>query len=163
MPIAYTPLTVANTFLDKYGEPGREIEHMKLQKLVYLSYAMWLAIKEKPLTTEPPEVWKYGPVFSDLYQTLKYFGRTPISEAQSIIPWEEPEKATDSDVIELIDWIWNRYGHLSAFVLSDMTHEEGTPWYRAAEEHKFKVPKNTPIPDNFMREEYAGVLKGRVR
>lgn len=44
MAVPYTPLAVANCFLEKFGENGG-IEHMKLQKLVYFSYGWWLAAR----------------------------------------------------------------------------------------------------------------------
>ncbi len=127
MPVPYTPLAVANNFLDRFGRDGG-IEHMKLQKLVYFSYGIWLATRnESPLTSEGPEVWKYGPVFNSLFQALKVFGREKITEPQSLDPFEKPENiAHDEDgVLNFINWVWGRYGHLSGFALSDMTHQNG--------------------------------------
>ena len=160
MPVPYPPLTIANTFLERFGKSGDGIEHMKLQKLVYLSYGVWLATKKKSLTTEKPEVWDYGPVFNSLYHTLNNYGHKPITKPQSRSPFEPPDIVEDNntDVQALIDWIWMRYGHLSAFALSDMTHKDGTPWYQVAQSHNFKVPKKTVIPDSYIMGEYSALL-----
>ncbi len=57
----YKPLAFANAFIAKAGASG--VEHMKLQKLTYISYGWWLVYHEQPIMTEGPQVWKYGPVF----------------------------------------------------------------------------------------------------
>ena len=164
MPAPFTPLAVANCFLEKFGADA-DIEHMKLQKLVYCAYGWWLAARgqKKPrLTSEAPEVWRYGPVFDSLYHCLKIFGRDPIKTPQSINPFQDaeniPEDATDKDATDarkLIDWIWERYGHLSSLELSAMTHEAGSPWHKVATENKFRVPFNTPVPDQYIFEEFT--------
>lgn len=162
MPVPYTPLAIANCFLEKFGRQGG-IEHMKLQKLVYCSYGWWLAVRgldQLRLTTEGPEIWKHGPVFDSLYHSLKVFGRKPIIQPQSTNPFCAPEcvDKDDGDTLGLVDWIWSRYGHLSSFALSDMTHKPGTPWYRIAQENKFRVALNTKIPDEYIFEEFTKLL-----
>lgn len=162
MTAPYTPLAIANQFITKYaGEIG--IEHMKLQKLVYYSYGWWLAshgLEHAPLTNEEPEIWKHGPVFSSLYAVLKVFGRSPIFAVQSTGPFSEPDWIShDNNVVKLIDWIWSRYGHLSSFALSDMTHSPGTSWYRTAVDNNFSVSLNTKISKNYIFEEFSALVK----
>lgn len=158
MPVPYTPLAVANRFIAVHS--GCEgIEHMKLQKLVYYSYGWWLTYRGLDglrLTTEGPEIWKHGPVFSSLYAILKVFGRMPITEEQSVAPFSEPDRIErDNDVSRLVDWIWKRYGHLSSFALSAMTHQVGTSWHRTAMENNFSVPFSTKISDEYIFEEFS--------
>jgi len=162
MPVPYSPLAIANTFISEFGRDNG-IEHMKLQKLVYCSYGWWLAVRGlngDRLTTEGPEIWRHGPVFYSLYHVMKIYGRKPIHEAQSVGPFVQPDKIDDEDheVRSLVRWIWGRYGHLSSFALSDMTHKPGTPWYRVAQERNFRVPFNTEIPDEYIHEEFSNLL-----
>ncbi|WEF24630.1 type II toxin-antitoxin system antitoxin SocA domain-containing protein [Paracoccus sp. S3-43] len=157
MPVPFTPLAVANAFITEYAK-GVGIEHMKLQKLVYCSYGWWLqqyGLKGLRLTTEGPEIWRHGPVFSSLYKTLKVFGRAPILTPQSSGPFAAPDAIDDVNVESLIHWIWSRYGHMSSFALSDLTHKQGTPWYRVAMDHNFSVPFHTNIPDEYIFEEFT--------
>lgn len=161
MPVPYSPLAIANNFIDQFGKEAG-IEHMKLQKLVYNSYGWWLSINgldEPRLTNEGPEIWKHGPVFNSLYQVLKVFGRAPITSAQSSDPFVEPENvdADDEHVKTFVQWIWSRYGHLSSFALSEMTHKPGTPWHRVAKENNFRIAFNTQIPDQYIIEEFNGL------
>ena len=72
-----TALKLANTFLARHAG-GFGLQHMKLQKLCYYAYGWWLSAYDNPLTDKGPEVWKYGPVFSDLYDDLKTWGNAAI-------------------------------------------------------------------------------------
>lgn len=167
MTVPYTSLAVANSFIDKFGRQDG-IEHMKLQKLVYCSYGWWLATKGMVgvrLTTEGPEIWRHGPVFNSLYRAMKVFGRQGIKSPQSADPFSDPVKIDqhDKEVSSLIVWVWGRYGHLSSFALSDMTHKHGTPWHRVAAENNFEVAHNTKIPDGYIYEEFHGLLEAGNR
>ncbi len=165
MTVPYSALTIANTFVHRFGRSGG-IEHMKLQKLVYRAYGWWLAargVDESRLTTEGPEIWRYGPVFADLYPALKVFSDRPITEPQSMNPFENPPIVGDEDPVvrEFIGWVWGRYGHLSAFALSDMAHKDGTPWHRMAVENDFSVPRHTKIRDEYIHEEFAALMNSQ--
>lgn len=35
---------------------------------------------------------------------------------------------------DLIEWVWKKYGSMSGEKLSALTHEKGTPWYKAVQE-----------------------------
>lgn len=147
----YTPLAVANTFIARHGGE-RGIEHMKLQKLDYYAHGWWLAYEPAPLMVEAPEVWKFGPVFDSLYRTLCPFGSRPINAPQRPSPFEGAPIIEDERVIQLVDWIWNRYGAYSSFKLSEMTHEPGTPWHQLAEANSYNVPKHFQIPHELVAE-----------
>ena len=97
------------------------------------------------------------PVFHGLYNSLKVYGRAPIVSPVSSTPFQPPENIDldDAYIGQLVDWIWGRYGHLTSFALSDMTHKEGTPWHRVATENSFKINFNTPIPDQYIFEEFT--------
>ncbi|QIE54163.1 hypothetical protein G5B40_01095 [Pikeienuella piscinae] len=67
---AYSPLAVANEFIALGIAEGKPIEHMKAQKLVHFAHGFSLA-RDTPILNECPQVWKFGPVFSTLYQDLR--------------------------------------------------------------------------------------------
>ena len=147
MGVPYSPLAIANGFVARFADKNG-VEHMKLQKLVYFSYGWWLwskGLDGERLTAERPEVWRYGPVFPNLYNVLKIFGRRSILEPQSAGPFDRPDEIDDDDdrIHALLRWVWSRYGHLSSFALSDMTHKPGTPWHRMATENDFCIARCT--------------------
>jgi uncharacterized phage-associated protein len=152
----YAPIAAANWFLTNHGAQG--IEHMKLQKLVYCAHGWWLAFKPEAFLNERPQVWKYGPVFSSLYHILKPFGRRPISEPQAPGPFEQPPSVgNENDFADLFHFVWKRYGHMSSFELSELTHEKNSAWYKQAECHGFSVAHGLEIPDEYVRSEFVGI------
>jgi uncharacterized phage-associated protein len=162
-PIFRTSLAVANYFVVAFAF-DKGVEHMKLQKLVYNAYGWWLAFHDAPFD-EPPQVWKHGPVFNGLYHVLKPFGRNPIKTPQSASPFEAPPAidGNDQEARQLLEWIWNRYGHLSSFALSNMTHKKGSPWQIVAKEHDFSVPFGLEILDDYIRREFRGIYNSEYR
>ncbi len=159
----HRPLALANYFIEKF-EVGTGIEHMKLQKLIYCAHGWSLGVRQSTIVDERPQVWEYGPVFESLYRALKPFGRKPITKPISVGPFDEPASIEDDENTGmLLDWIWDRYGHLSGFALSDMTHKDGTPWERIAREKDFLVPYGTEIPDDYIKEEFEKIYRGDLR
>lgn len=151
----FSPLAAANFFItDVSGSRG--VEHMKLQKLVYFAHGWWLTAYPQSFLNERPQIWKHGPLFISLYHVLKTFGGSPIAVAQSSNPFTRPDEipAAENDIRALLGWIWQRYGHLSSFALSDMTHRPGTAWSRVAKERNFSVPRGLEISDEYIREEF---------
>lgn len=158
MPRPYKPIAFANEFIQKSDPSG--IEHMKLQKLVYCSYGWWLAYHDDPILSEEPQVWAHGPVFKSLYHALKHHGRTPITQLQKDMPFQPIPRVDDGDteVCSLLDWIWERYGSKTAFYLSDLTHQAGSPWQTIAADYNFRVPSNTSIPAETIKKHYRELV-----
>jgi uncharacterized phage-associated protein len=145
------PLALTNTLIARFGGRGG-IQHMKLQKLSYYAHAWWLSHYETPFLCERPQVWRYGPVFADMYHSLKGFGSDPITGLQATRPFEEPPTIENSPELSgLIDWVWARYGGMSAGMLSDRTHAPGTPWRILAERYKYSVPAHLIIDDDTIK------------
>ena len=155
----YKPLAFANEFILKSSPDGAE--HMKLQKLTYLAYSWWLAYHDDAILSEEPQVWTHGPVFKGLYFALRYKGRDRITALQKENPFSEPDRVPEDDeeVHQLIAWVWERYGSRSAYALSDLTHEAGSPWRQVAEMHGFRVPMNTAIPSDIIKSHYQKLMK----
>lgn len=157
----YTPLQIANSFVAQFGNCGG-ISHMKLQKLVFYSYGWWLAYDADPLMNEGPEVWKFGPVFSSLYNVMSPFGSNPFTATQRDRPFVPAPLISEEDnrTNELISWVWDRYGGLSSFTLSDETHKPGTPWQTEAAKYNYCVPLHHKIPDAVIKDYFSRQAQG---
>lgn len=116
------PLDIAAYIVELSQNTGEPVTNMKLQKLVYYTYAWYAAEKGKPLFEEPIEAWKYGPVVASVYEAYKSFGADVIKA-----PQEGDSKNLDSFTISLIDDIFKVYGGKSAIELVELTHSEA-PW-----------------------------------
>jgi uncharacterized phage-associated protein len=134
---------VANYLLELAKIDGKDLDPMKIQKLVYFGHGWCLALKDAPLIAERIEAWRYGPVIRELYNAFRDAGSGPIThpalEAQvvnrkmviripSISDQEDDGQVDKQFARELMDEIWKVYGEFSAVQLSNLTHAEGTPW-----------------------------------
>lgn len=157
MPKPYQPLALANEFICFDRDGG--ISHMKLQKLVYFAHGWWLTGEEGSILDEDPEVWRHGPVFNSMYKVLSGFGAARISAPIPSLFGERPPRVDENDVraFELIRFIWGRYGRMSAFELSDMTHSRGSAWQVMAERYNYNVPTHLKIDRELIRSEFVRI------
>jgi len=114
---------IARYFLAQIDEEaGDLISNMKLQKLVYYAQGVHLALHNRPLFPQSLEAWTYGPVVPELFHSYKSYGTGAIPP-----PRDMDFSIYDSQTRELLDEVYAAFGQFSAWVLSNMTHEE-PPW-----------------------------------
>ncbi len=121
------PLKVAKYFIIRAYEDGREnqITNMKVQKLLYYSQCIYLALFDEPLFAEEIQAWRYGPVCPPAYHFYSEF------EAQQLpIPSQENINEIDPKIKEVLEEVWQYFGEYHAYSLSDLTHLE-FPWKKA--------------------------------
>lgn len=120
-------LDVARFFIVRAYEDGIEADmtNMKVQKLLYYSQSIHLALYDVPLFREEIQAWRYGPVCPPAYNFYSEF------EAQQLpVPSQEVLLEISKEVKELLEGIWKYFGGYHAYRLSDMTHGE-FPWKKA--------------------------------
>jgi len=116
---------IANEFVKLKDGP---VNQMWLQKLVYIAHGWNLAINGEPLIEDRVEAWDGGPVFRIIWNHFRDFG---LNTKKCLLGNRdgEPFKADLSDSERaIIGHVWKRYGSYSGRELSEMTHQEGTPW-----------------------------------
>jgi uncharacterized phage-associated protein len=151
---------IANRILDIASERGLRLTMMQLLKLVYIAHGWWLTYSNgRPLTTDKPQAWQYGPVHPLVYRAFRQFGAQPISGRAY-----DPETGfaysanVSSDVDSVLESVVQSYGPLHAYRLSDMTHQPGTPWDRAT-----KTWGNyAPISDMSIKEHFDELRRQRT-
>ncbi|OHD54247.1 MAG: hypothetical protein A2Y33_16380 [Spirochaetes bacterium GWF1_51_8] len=116
-----------NFFIQKGIEEGIPVDPMKIQKILYFANGFYLAAYNKRLIQERFQAWEYGPVIPELYQELKNFGMSPITETLSSL------NEDISDIREPLESIWNDFKQFNAIQLSKITHENDplNPWLLA--------------------------------
>lgn len=110
----------------------RPLTHMHIQKLVYISHGWTLAIRDRILTIDDPEAWRFGPVYRLIWDNLRHAGPYPVTNKipdARIAPYSgsTPQGWNDEDR-QMVGTVYQEYKHLEAFQLSALTHREGTPW-----------------------------------
>ena len=148
--LAHSQVAVARFLLVEAAKRDFVVTPMKLQKLVFLAHAWMLALYGMPLVGGRLEAWDFGPVFPALYRRLKHRGAEPLSAAD--LP--ESDEAFEDDVRELLVWIVERYGPLTAAQLSRLTHRKNSPW-----ELSRRHGRNERISTQMIRFYYTTLLR----
>lgn len=98
-----------------------EITPLALQKLLYYSQAFTRLFTNNNLFDDDCEAWVHGPVYKNVYEKYRDFGRNQIEYENNII-------SLDNDMEEkIVDAVIKYFGCYSGKILERMTHEE-KPW-----------------------------------
>lgn len=119
------------------------VDHMKLQKLVYIVYGNWLINHEDACLDENPQVWHYGPIFANMYHQLKHNKVNVITEKAMI--YNEFPLVEHPDMKYVIARVWDKFKNLSGPELSNLTNRPSSPWFNVAKRFDFVVPIDTEI------------------
>ena len=126
-----SPLYVANNLIITGRDTNASMTHLKLQKMVYMLYARFLAKHDASLFSNRFVAWQYGPVLTEIYDAFKKYGSRNI---------EEPRKNGDGLIMIVaeegafrgcFEEVWAKYERYSGSALVKVTHEEGSAWYKA--------------------------------
>ena len=134
----YTPQHIANFFLYRAEQEGiKDITPMKLIKLVYIAYAWYLALYNKPLFDECIEPWQHGPVVPSIYHEFKKFRANPITEFANNFDLENQTTQypiidnKDEESLSVLKSVWDCYKNHSGAQLRNITHVEDSAWSKA--------------------------------
>jgi uncharacterized phage-associated protein len=156
---AHDPRAIANKILDIRSETGEPLTIMQLIKLAYIADGWTLALLNKPLANEAPEAWQYGPVFRSVYNAFSGSGSRPVVGRACVrgtqIPISEEFSPEEEAILKMVV---NSYGKLSAFTLSNLTHQHGTPWSKAYE----KGGVYSDIDTDEMRQHFISLKAKRL-
>lgn len=132
---AYDARAVANFILDRADEAGIRLTQLSLLKILYFAHGWYLAERSKPLLSQPVEAWKYGPVVKVVRDAFKDFGKRPITTRADKLDLRTGEIVSvpgrlSFDDAAFVEAVFRSYCHHDGWLLSEMTHERGSPWYR---------------------------------
>lgn len=147
--------SVANELIRRASDAERPITPLQVQKLVYYCHAWMLGLYGQPLLKQRIEAWRYGPAVRDVYDSLRRYGREPVTQ-----PIQHPDEHFDEREEDLITQVWEKYGHLSGPELSNMTHRIGTPWHQVWDRGRGSWwGKNPTISNKLIREYYTRIAR----
>lgn len=144
------PLAVARHILS--ARHSIQTTPMHLIKLVYLCHGWMLGVHRRPLIHEDVVAWRYGPVVPTVYHMYKSFGGSPID---AVRPKPSQQDVFDGQQLRLMDAVLNAYQDYSAFDLSAITHQAGTPWHVV---YAGGHGRGAIIPNALIQQHYAARL-----
>lgn len=107
-------MCVAKALYDMYyAEKGVHMDEMKMHKLMYFSQRESLMYNKECLFDATFYGWKYGPVLTEVR-----------SEFRMSRPFADVRGSVSAKTMELLKSVLNRYGSLSSWKLSSLSHEE---------------------------------------
>lgn len=157
------PRSVANVMIAFASKRNIALTHVALQKLVYFAHAAFLVRYDRPLVSGYFEAWEHGPVHRVLYNSLKRYGRDavdrPIERSDPFSGHTQLADAiTDLEIVDHIEEITRRLGHLPAGFLIDLSHAKGGPW-----DHIWNKSKTEPVLGNRISDTVTKQLFSRIK
>ncbi len=153
---AFPPLAIANAVLEEAQRQGKSLTIMQLLKLVYIAHGWSLALFDRPLVSQPPQAWEHGPVFPEVYRWFRKFGSGPISEYASTPLGSMIRAELSPEQAGVISSVVKSYGDMHAFTLSNITHQQGTPWSQS-----YQPGSSNLIPDGLIAAHYKELARAR--
>lgn len=144
-------VVIANRFLELAHKRGNSLIPIQLLKLVYLAHGWGLGLYGRPLIKDEIQAWQYGPVIPHLYSHIRSFKSNPVKGP--LICDEEQLSRQEENIIQQV---YDIYGHLSGPHLSLLTHQQGSPWEVSRQPNEFwTVISNDIIEDYYQRQATA--------
>lgn len=135
--------TAANSILEK---TNYSISNLRLNRLLYYVYGVYLATQNQRPWSEQVEAWDYGPIFPSIYKEFKMYGsgriKYPILGINS-----------NSGIDDIIDEVLKTFNHLTDAELIARTHSNKSPWAQTYQPKKQRI-----IPDNFISEYFKAYI-----
>lgn len=154
----YSSIEVAKYLLVRAYRAGIPMNITKLQKLLYVAYGTYLAVRGERLTDESPKAWPYGPVFP---RTRTEFLRLNFKKKPRFSDDPELDKiSNDEDMKDLIDLVFRMFGKWTAGQLTVWSHGKDSPW----EKTRTSFPGfewGQFIPDEYIQEYFSTILVKR--
>ena len=147
-----TAIQIANFFIEKHKQDkGCPIDHIKLQKLVYISYGWYWAILQKILFKDKIQAWKYGPVIPEVWREFK--NQSPNIED----PSGRSSGSLDQDTEKVLILVYKAYINQGSVGMVVITHAHGTPWSMVYDD-----ARNKEIPEEMIWRYYE-VLYSKLK
>lgn len=143
--MTYDARQVANWFVTRAQRDGKRLSIMSLLKLIYIAHGWHLETQNAPLFSNRIQAWQFGPVIPDVYKAFRRLG----VDVKGTVPVPEAHFTPEEE--NLLNQVWDVYGGLEAFQLSELTHVPGGPWDIATKTGGYYAP----IPDELIRQHYV--------
>lgn len=149
----YSSVLIARYIVAMAQDKGLPINMTKVQKLLYIAYGIYLAIKDERLIDEHPQAWPSGPVFPSTRNKL-------LKENFYDIRIDNPEFAElriNAELNSLLNLVFNNFGDWTASELSQWSHTDGSPWEKTVNQEDFSWGNR--ISDEDIKSYFSMIIK----
>ena len=113
-----TALNVALYFIHEHHQKQSPVDALKLQKLLYYSQGLYLALFSKPLFKDAIENWEHGPVVPSIWQK---------SKKSDLLNSSNRKPVFKEDTQVFLDKVMAEFASYDGWTLRELTHSE-SPW-----------------------------------
>ncbi len=129
----YDARAIANFLLDLADKKNFPLTQLSLLKLIYFAHGWYLAQWNRPLIFQEFEAWQYGPVIKVVRDEFKRFGQGQITDRARRLDLQLGNRCLVNtelldDDARFVSAIFDAYHIYDAWQLSELTHEQGSPW-----------------------------------
>ena len=141
-------VVLANYIASYANTNGYVINMTKLQKLLYITYGVYLAVTGERLTNEHPQAWPYGPVFPTTRNKLLKCNLEEIAGFD--------DSSITEEIKSCVELVFHSFGGYGASFLSAWSHKPNSPWDRTVNRGGFKW--GDAIPDEYIKPYFQSLL-----
>ena len=125
----YSCVDIAIRLIEMCEERGIAWNYTKIKKLLYIVYGVGLVMNEnkRPLMDECPKLWPYGPAFPKALEVIE-MRRSDTLEDDPVRMKLSKDFNPDEITVWILDEVIKKFGGIPAGVLSDWSHQTGSPW-----------------------------------
>lgn len=149
----YNSVLFAKYIIAVANERGVPINMTKTQKLLYIAYGIYYAVKGTRLLNEHPQAWPYGPVFPTTRNHLLNINFYNIRKTDD----EFAQIREDGEINSLLNLVFNSFGDWTAGQLSEWSHSDGSPWEKTVNREDFSWGDR--ISDEDIKSYFSMILK----
>lgn len=153
---------IANFLLDYADEKNANMTLMSILKMIFYAHGWHLNLKREPLVIQPFEAWRYGPVVRSVWEAFKSSGKKPLKTRAKRLDvvsnfYIEVREPIDEEQARFLRQIFDAYGHVDAFDLSNATHVTGSPWDQIWNAPNGAINVGMKIPNDEIRKWFSGM------
>lgn len=130
-------VAVSNALVGMAERDGRSLTAQRILKLTYLAHGWTMALYNRHLLKESVAAWEYGSTIPELYKAVLQFRSHPVE----VLP--DAGETLDDLEMDLVQQVYDLYGHLSGPALSRLTSAKGTPWGLTAAVNRCNIAYQT--------------------
>ena len=124
---------IANLVLDHCEAKGLPVTNLQINKIIYFMHVDWIAEFGQPLVSAKIEAWQYGPVFREVFNQFKVYGRNEIEGRAKKVDYDtglkiDAKSSLDPESERFARSLVDFYSGMPAGLLVDLSHVKGGAW-----------------------------------
>jgi uncharacterized phage-associated protein len=165
----YEARKICNFLLANFDAVEFDLTNLRMNKLLFFIQAGALRHMPEGLIRNHFEAWQYGPVIKPVFDAFKIYKEGPITAPAEYLDYATGTRVPVSfddipeDHRKIIVHEFKAYSHFTTGQLVQLSHETNGPWDVVYRAHLADPTLSPRIPNQLIRQHFAGEGKSTVR